>query len=279
MMTAYPANDFRVTTPRHDETTLAIHGLDVDGTEVRAGVFVQKLREFISALRRADKLENGRYAHDFLLSQLHNGSAVATVRERPRNRKPSLSSIHCFERITTAVYNGDLRDMPSPDTGIVERIEKISKGANKRFSHGEISFADNSVIRVDDYLERQARDAKHAPRSAIGGQMPSYKGTALGVFDGVLKQIDSRGTLLRGKLVLAPSATEIDCVMNKDRVPSARESFDKRVVIRGTARYDGRGDLPVRVDVLEIRTVKQMADLTRWKGAFVFSESDDDEDL
>ena len=263
---------------RHDETTLAIHGLAADERIVRANVFVQKLRDLISALRTADKLANGRPVHDYFLLDIHDGSAVATVRERARRRKPSKSPISYFRHITTAVYNGDLRTGPSLDAKLVGSIEKLSRGTNRQFSHAEISFSDDTVIRIDDYLQRQAKDAMRAPQEISIEQLKSYRGPAFGTFDGVLKVIDSRGTMLRGKLVLVPSTIEIDCVMNKDRVLTAGDSFDKRVVIKGIARYDGRSSLPARVDVDEIRAVKKEADLTRWKGAFVFPEPDDIEE-
>ena len=261
--------------PRHDETTLALHGLDVDARVVRAEVFVQKLRELIAALKTADKLTNGKHTCDYLLPDLHNGSAVVTVRERARTRTPTESPISYFERTATAVYNGEVRDVASFAPEMVARIEKLSRGSNERFAHAEISFSGSTVIRIDDYLQRQAEDALRRPNDVHVGQMQSYRGTAFGTFDGVLKEIDSRGTMLRGKLVLAPSTTEIDCVMNKDRVPAARESFDKRVVIKGAARYDGRSGLPARVDVHEIRIIKEVGDLTRWKGAFMFPKPDD----
>ena len=258
---------------RPDETTIAIHGLDMDASVVRADVFVQMLRDLIGALRIADKLANGREAHDYLLPQLHDGSAVATVRERARRHDHSQSPISYFERVATAVYNGGLRNLPPVDPELVRRLAKLSRWANERFAHAELSFSDDTVIRIDDYLQRQTEDAM----TGLVEQPQSYKGTAFGTFDGVLKEIDSRGTMLRGKLILVPSATEIDCVMNKDRVPSARESFDKRVVLKGAARYDGRSSLPARVDVDEIRVIKP-GDLTRWKGAFIFPETDDVED-
>lgn len=260
------------------ETTLAIYGLDIDARVVRANVFVEMLRDLIGSLKLADKLANGRDAHEYLLPQLRNGSAVATIRERARRRQPSQSPISYFESVATAVYNGDLRDRPSLDAQIVGRIAKLSRGANERFAHAEISFTDNTVIRIDEYLHRQVKDAISILTNAPVEQHQSYKGIAFGTFDGMLKEIDSRGTVLRGKLVLVPSTTEIDCVMNKDRVPAARESFDKRVVIKGAARYDGRGGLPTRVDVAEIRVIKQTGDMTRWKGAFVFPNTDDLED-
>ena len=265
--------------PGDGETTLAIHGLDTDASFVRASVLVEKLRDLLTALRTADRLENGRSVHDYLLPKLNDGSIVATVRERPKRLKPSRSPISCLEQATIAVYDGDLRILPSLSPELVGRIEKLSRGANERFSHGEISFGEDTVIRIDDYLHRQAEDAIHvSANGSMAEQFQSYRGSAFGTFNGVLKEIDSRGTMLRGKLVLVPSATEIDCVMNKDRVPVARSSFDNCVVIKGTARYNGRSSLPARVDVHEIRTVRQMADLTRWKGAFVFPESDDIEE-
>ena len=265
--------------PRNDETTFAIHGLDVDARIVRAEVFVHKLRDLMFALKAADKLANGRRSHDYLLPLLEHGSAVATVRERVRRREPPQSSISQLKRVANAIYNGDIQRGQSHDSEVVRRIEKLSRGASTRFAHAEISFADDSVIRIDDYFQKQAEDAMREPREMPIGQFHSYRGAALGTFDGVLKEIDSRGTMLRGKLVLFPSSTEIDCVMNKNRVPDARESFDKRVVIKGTARYDGRSGLPARVDVEEIRAVKEMADLTRWKGAFVLPEPVDIEDF
>ena len=264
--------------PRRDEATLSIHGLDMDARVVRADVFVQKLRDLLSAFKAADKLANGKSTHDYMLSKLYDGSAVATVRERPRKRGVSQSSIACFERVATAVYNGDRHEVGALDPAIVRKIEKLSQGASERFSHAEISFADDKVIRIDDYLQHQAEDALLVPINAPVDEPQAYKGAAFGAFEGVLKEIDSRGTMLRGKLVLEPSSTEIDCVMNKDRVPEARESFDSRVTIKATAHYDGRSNLPARLDVHEIRAISQEGNLARWKGAFVFPETDDIED-
>jgi hypothetical protein len=74
--------------------------------------------------------------------------------------------------------------------------------------------------------------------------------------------------MLRGKLILSAGGREIDCVMNKDCVPEARGSFDKRVVIEGTAHYDGVSQLTSRIDVRTIRIISDKADLLRWRGAF-----------
>ena len=94
------------------------------------------------------------------------------------------------------------------------------------------------------------------------------EGGQLASFDGELKEIDNRGRILRGKLILSAGAVEIDCVMNKERVPEAREAFDKRVIIEGTAHYDRDQQLPTRIDVSTIRSMGDRSGLLRWRGAF-----------
>ena len=144
--------------PRSDEIIFSIHGLDMDVRVVRADVFAQKLNQLVSALKTADKLANGKSAHDYMLPNLQYGSAIATVRERSRKLEPSQSSIAYFEHAAVAVYNGDRRSVSTLDPEIVEKIERLSRGARKRFAHAEIRFADDNVIRIDDYLQHQAEE-------------------------------------------------------------------------------------------------------------------------
>ena len=139
--------------PRSDEIIFSIHGLDMDARVVRADVFAQKLNQLVSALKTADKLANGKSAHDYMLPNLQYGSAIATVRERSRKRERSQSSIAYFEHAAVAVYNGDRRSVSTLDP-----IERLSRGVSKRFAHAEIRFADDNVIRIDDYLQHQAED-------------------------------------------------------------------------------------------------------------------------
>lgn len=262
---------------RDDEMTFVIHGLSMDNGVVRARVFVQKLGILVSALQVADKLANGRSTFDYLLPKLHTSAATAIVRERPRKKEIGHSSISFFERTAVAVYNGD-RSAEKLPPKLVGSIEKLSTGVEKNFSHGELAFSDENVIRIDEYLLRQAEvayDVSTDPQHLESNK--GYRGIAFGTFDGILQEVDARGTMLRGKLVLNPGV-EIDCVMNKDRVPDARENFDKRVVIKGAAHYDGTNPLPTRLDVHSIRGAADRPDLLRWKGAFRFPEHDNAED-
>lgn len=265
--------------PRPDETTFVIHGLDMDNRVVRATVFVQKVKALISALQAADRIVNGKQSFDFLLPDLGKGSARVTIRERQKYRAHTTSAIVTLEHTANAIYKGD-GTLKNLNPELIGRVKKLGKGVAKTFSHAELGFSDNNIIRIDDFLLRQTAAAEIVTDSqAVRSRANLFSGRAIGSFDGILKEIDARGTMLRGKLVLTAGSIEIDCVMNKEQVPEARDSFDKRVVIEGFAHYDGEQPLPVRIDVNSIKLISSEANILRWKGAFdPISDGDDGEE-
>jgi hypothetical protein len=216
-----------------------------------------------------------------MLSRLESGSAAVTIREKQRGRKrPLASGITLFETTASAVYNGD-RSVAKLPTELVRQVQRLGQGVAKKFSHAEVAFSDDNIIRIDDYLLSQSeRAVEEAMHPLDAHQDKYYRGLAIGAFDGILKEIDARGTMLRGKLILSAGGIEIDCVMNKDRIPQARESFDNRVLIEGTAHYDGETQVPVRIDVHTIKRINGRADLLRWRGSFVLptGEAAEEED-
>jgi hypothetical protein len=246
---------------------------------VRAEVFALKLRTLILGLREADKFVNGKPSFIYMIAGLDTAnSAAATIRQKQRARRPGHSAITVFENAASAIYNGDQSVTRYPER-LISQIKKLGDGALQTFSHGEIAFADDNIIRVDDFLLRQseaAQEALTAPQVPPGEQY--YCGIAIGSFDGELKEIDSRGTVLRGKLILSAGGAEIDCVMNKDRVPEAREAFDNRVIVGGAAHYDGEQQLPTRIDVTAIRIVGERRGLIHWRGAFAPADPQDAEE-
>jgi hypothetical protein len=265
--------------PRRDEATFILHGLDVDARSVRADIFAIKLRTLILGLREADKFTNGKITFVYMISSLGTGnSATATIRQKQRFHRSGHSAIDTYENVASAIYNGEHRVAQYPER-LISQIKKLGDGALRTFSHGEIEFADNSVIRIDDFLLRQsevAHDLVAVSDAKVVGER-YYRGIAMGSFDGELKEIDSRGTMLRGSLLLSAGSAEIDCVMNKDRVPEAREAFDNRVIVGGAAHYDGEQQLPTRIDVTTIRIVTGSGrGLLRWRGAFAGPDQDDD---
>jgi hypothetical protein len=266
--------------PQRDEAVFVLHGLDADVRNVRADVFALKLRTLIAGLRRADKFANGRASFEYVIVALKTGSASVTVRQKQKSHvRPQYSSMDTYEKITTSVYNGDA-DASRYPTNLITNIRQLSRGSMRTFSHGELTFSDHNVIRSDDFLERQSEEAQRRAATGIEASADQYyRGLAIGTFDGELKEIDSRGVVLRGKLILSAGGLEIDCVMNKERVPEAREAFDKRVIVEGLAHYDGEQQLPSRIEIATIRAVDRQDDLTRWRGAFVHGQgSEEDED-
>ena len=255
--------------PQHDETVFVLHGLDIDARNVRADVFALKLRTLIRGLRDADRFANGKVGFDYIIRAIEVGSVSVTIRQRERlYTRSHHSSLKVYEEVANAIYNGDSSISAYPDK-LVKNVQQLSKGALKDFSHAELVFSDSNVIRIDEFLERQSEVAY---RDLISGPETKadryYRGRAIGSFDGELKEIDNRGLILRGKLVLSAGNLEIDCVMNKERVPEVREAFDKRVIIEGIAHYDGENQLPIRIDVTTINITGHHEDLLRWRGAF-----------
>jgi hypothetical protein len=265
--------------PQRDEATFVLHGLDSDGRVVRANVFVQKLRTLLRALQLSDKVVNGKPSFIFMLGKLQGGSAAATIREKQKSRKrPTHSSIEYFESVVSAIYNGD-RSFTKVPSLLIRHVHELGDGVTKNFAHAELSFPDNNVIRIDDYLLRQSEIAyEELTNSAEPQKDKYYRGLAIGSFDGILKEIDARGTLLLGKIILTAGGLEIDCVMNEDNIPQVRECFDKRVIVEGTAHYDGETQLPERIDLRTIRIVNEGADLTRWRGAFEMPKENHNEE-
>jgi hypothetical protein len=254
--------------PQRDEAVFVVHGLDVDAKSVRADVFARKLLTLISGLREADRFVNGKITHSYMISALGTGSASVTVRQKQRSRNRPHSGIAVYEQVATAIYNGDRAVSRYPEK-LIHRVGQLSAGALQTFSHAELAFSDDNVIRIDDFLARQSDAANQS--LLIGPERVQdryYRGRAIGSFDGELKEIDNRGLILRGKLLLSAGGVEIDCVMNKERVPEARNAFDKRVIIEGSAHYDGEQQLPTRIDVVSIKIINGQRNLLRWRGAF-----------
>jgi hypothetical protein len=267
--------------PQRDEAVFVVHGLHVDARSVRADVFARKLQTLIGGLRDADRFANGKPGFVYMISALGTGSASVTIRQKQRSHgRPQHSGIAVYEEVASAIYNGDRSIARYPER-LVYRVQQLSQGVLRSFSHAELAFADDNVIRIDDFMERQSEAAHNVLLS--GPEAPPdrfYRGRAIGSFDGQLEEIDNRGLILRGKLILSAGGVEIDCVMNKDRVPEARDAFDKRVIIDGTAHYDGDQQLPTRIDVATIRIVGDRPDLLRWRGAFTSpseTEAEDDD--
>jgi hypothetical protein len=161
-----------------------------------------------------------------------------------------------------AVYSGSAKTREIPPDLVLD-LGDLSKGAGHLFAHGEIAFDGNAPIRIDDFFAAQARRAV-----AVFEEPPDlhYEGVALSSFDGILKELDHLGRMVRGQLILTAGGKRLDCVFDSSDFPNLRESFDRRARVEGIAYYTGT-DLPDRLQVKRITLLKEKADLVRWRGA------------
>ena len=248
----------------HNELTLTLHGLDHENGQVRADTFSRKMRMILLALEEIDRHANGRKHFNYLISDLSTNCAQVVFCETlTRKSQPKASSINELAEVSIAFYNGSPAVRKYPER-LVKRLGAFANGSNKNFSHAEISFGKEDVLRIDDYWEKQAEKYKKGIEKSKTGQ--NYQGTAIGTFDGVLKQVDSRGAVVRGKLLLSGSRAEIDCVMSRNDIPQIRDCWEKRARVTGVAHYSSESQIPNRLDVREISISPKKADIRKWRG-------------
>lgn len=257
------------------ETTLTIHGLDEDNTLVRGEVLAQKLLAFISGLKAADRHVNGVEAHAFIVADMRIGSAQIQVKERKRTKRAVVQSgIEAYEASVKAIYNGETAIQRLPKK-LVRSVATLSHGATDKFAHAEIGDGP-TILRIDDYLLKQARKAETAIDEFAGLVRPRYfGGIAQTSLDGVLQLLDSRGNAWLAKITTTAGHKEIDCVVNRASVTDIGQYFDQRVIIQGNAHYDRESPIPQRIDIVAVRAVKSDPDLLRWHGAFESARTDD----
>lgn len=251
-----------------DKITLKIHGLEVDNDFVRADVFVEKLRALVDSLKRIDRLKHdNKKCYQYIVSDLKIGSAVATIREKRTNRHRDgiVSSVGSLSNIVSSIYDGDARAASQLPKPLLDNLRRLTNGSSKAFSHAELVFPQGRIYRIDEFLAERIREVNDIANENNPIQQVYFNGTAFGTFEGVLQELDARGTLLRGKLILT-GGVELDCVLNKDEIPTVRKQFNQRVSVDATAHYDGRQQLPVRLDISHISRLKDFTDLKKWQG-------------
>lgn len=274
----------------NNEITLTLHGLTLTDGNVLARVFLEEFKRLLDALGRADKVLNKTIAHDYVIVELKASSAIAKVRETRRIGKRSrkaaraellgqrrASPVSYFKQALTSIYNGDLDTQKLPPQ-LVKDVAQMAKDSGETFAHGSVSFDEENVIRIDDYLSKQAQRAIERLTPAAIERSKYHIGLGYTSFDGILKEIDTRGVLFRGKLILTAGGKEIDCVFREEDIPQVKQQFHIRARIEGMAHYGGESPLPERLDIKLITPIAE-GDLTRWRGALEPNPIHDEDNL
>ncbi len=248
---------------------VTFYGLDHEKNgAVRVDVFAQKLTLLVKSLRAVDKHINGRKSLDYLISDLGTGSAtVQIVEDEVDYKKPyKRSSVKYFRSVAQNIQEGSSVPQDTPEQ-VMKPLAELDDGTGKKFSHGEMRFEDENVIRIDKSFGGRASQALDSLKSK-GRDIPLYAGIAFGSFDGVLKEVDLRGKPARAKLITSIGDKELNCTCNFVTVDNLREVLNKRVIVSAVEHYDGKDRLPKRLDIKKIQILKSKGTLERWKGAF-----------
>lgn len=263
---------------------ITIHGngpnLD-HGAFIPAKLFKAKFSAFLAALIEADKSVNHKNVHDFFVSHLQIGSAEAGIMEVALPNKEVLqSSFRAFYECSSAISESN-HNVAARYNGLAEKIHSIAKGADEKFSHIEIAYEGMEPILVDHVFEKQAENflgikeaLEHAPKY--------FRGKSHDSFDCELKEIDYRGKIRRGILVVSGTGKQIPCAF-KRRVEDSeiRKFVNTRIWASGDAIYNGESQLPVRVEIETMQKIKGDGSPSNWRGALKefdldsWDESDD----
>ncbi|MDG5496967.1 MULTISPECIES: hypothetical protein [Azospirillaceae] len=244
---------------------LRVHGAPDTNSRVRAAVFARQLAALVKALETADRIANGGMRFDYVIAELKNESASATLTEVVMSKRPRQKSGADVLGATIAGI-GDLdRAVLEQYGACLPHIAAIARGVAEEFSHTDLSIGGFKPFRVDDFFLKQVVRAQ-----TIATPKPQrlYRGVAIGTFDGTIKEVDLRGDTPRLKLILRAGGREIDCVYVGATSEQIREILDRRVSVEGRAHYNGTSGLPERIEILHYKEVKPRPDMLRWQGRF-----------
>lgn len=249
---------------------LKVHGLKhVNQEEVPASVFANKLRQLVKALHAADEAANGKQLHQYTIARLHTSSPTAILNERPNPKlyvDRSASALPIFVNGVDAIKTDTSPARAMPE--FVSAIRRMTSGADKSFAFAEVRTKSAPVIRIDEFLRERSVSIEERVTSKGVPDGGWYRGAVVGSFDGKLEYVDLRGALPQIKLTLSAGGKQIDCICRHEDIQSLGDALAHRVRVFGRAIYDGKSGLPRRVEVTEIKPVKENADFERWRGAF-----------
>jgi hypothetical protein len=242
-----------------------VHGLTADNGFVRADVFAEKLSAFATAAQIEDKRLNGKAKFGLMIKDLKIGSADAWLDPKQIIRAKTVTEpFSSLAQIAVSIQGGSMSFAPE-SIGALRKLVATSEGAEKTHSHVEVDFGQGDIVRFDSFFRDRAKRAveifKGEPEHAGG----FFEGASVGQFDGAIRAIDSRGAIVKGKIIQTIDGSELDCVFRRDDLPDVLSEYEQRSRIEGIAIYDGTQALPVRVNVRKVTPIRGSG-LLRWAG-------------
>lgn len=251
---------------RRSEVRLIVKPADASaGSEklIPATVLERMFSTFLKALKAADAELHGRkHRSEFFISNLAMGSNVIDIEEKVKSQAGH--AVDLFKSVTQYVYRSEFNRVVDHQS-LANSIIAIGNSINEDYP-AIAAFADVDVP-MDAFFARQT-ERLHKAMSASQAQSRYFVGSAVGSFDGTLGNIDYRGSIWRGHLVLSGGASQIECVFDKSKGEDAYNPYgNKRVSVTGRGIYTGDSQLPERIEVFEVIEIPRATEAVDIRGS------------
>ena len=257
-----------------------VEARDYDLGPIPAELFKKTFDAILTALQVTDReLQPKAKSSEFFISQLALNPYEFGILEKRRSfGQNSPTAIEYFRRCAEGIYRSDYQTVVRHPR-LTRAFIRIVKALDPEF-HVLAQFADTELP-VDDFFARQVD--RVGIKEAPGLQADNwFLGSAMMSFEGRLDEIDYRGAVWTGDLMLPAGTTHIECVFDKSQGEDALNPFgNKNVCITGRAIYTGDSQLPERIEVISIEERAHVNAAIDIRGSLCltrFSERDDDLD-
>jgi hypothetical protein len=227
-----------------------VEARDYDFEPVPAELFKKTFDAFLTALQVTDReLQPKPRASEFLISQLAlNPYEFGILEKRKAFGQTGPSAVEFFRRCAEGVYRSDYQTVVRHPR-VTRAFIRIVKALSPSF-HVLAQFH-NAELPIDDFFRRQVDRVGAKDEAARKDNW--FLGSAIMSFEGRLDEIDYRGPVWTGDLMLPAGTTHVECVFDKSQGEDALNPFgNKNVCVTGRAIYTGDSQLPERIEVLTI---------------------------
>ncbi len=253
-----------------------VEARDYDVGPIPAQLFKKTFDGFFTALETTDReLQPKSRSSEFVISHLALNSCEFGITEKRRSSGQNTpSAVEFFRRCAEGIYRSDYQTVVRHPR-LTRAFVRIVKALDPRF-HVLARFNDTELP-IDDFFARQVD--RVGVRNG-GSQADNwFLGSAMMSFEGRLDQIDYRGAVWTGDLMLPAGTTHIECVFDKSQGEDSLNPFgNKNVCITGRAIYTGDSQLPERIEVLDIEERAHVSSAIDIRGSLdlaEFSEGDE----
>jgi hypothetical protein len=256
-----------------------VEARDYDLGPIPAELFKKTFDAFLTALQVTDReLQPKARSSEFLVSQLAlNPYEFGILEKRKAFGQTGPSAIEFFRRCAEGIYRSDYQAVVRHPR-VTRAFIRIVKAVNPSF-HVLAQFND-SELPIDDFFRRQV-DRVGAKDEGMVKTDNWFLGSAIMSFEGRLDEIDYRGPVWTGDLMLPAGTTHVECVFDKSQGEDALNPFgNKSVCVTGRAIYTGDSQLPERIEVLSIEERAHVTAAIDIRGSLRMAPSlDEDNDL